>query len=259
MTKPLDATRRSPAMDSAHVLYVWLAGLSVASLLIADVIGIKLFRISLGFEIWLPWSDEPITAIQHSCGMLTFPITFLLTDLLNEYYGKKAARRVTYIGMVMALFAFGVINLAQAMPYLNEPFNIKREHFDAVFASAKIMYIASVTAYLVGQLADIWVFHLLKKLTRGRLLWLRATGSTVISQTLDSFVVSYLAFSLGRELFPDPANPPAQGWKIVEIAMTGYFLKFVLAIVVTPLIYLGRGLVHQWFGLQPLPVDDPRT
>lgn len=259
MSKPDDVQRRSPVMDSAHVLYVWLTGLSVASLLVADVIGIKLFRIPLGFSISLPWMAQPITAIEHSCGMLTFPITFLLTDLLNEYYGKKAARRVTYISMAMALFAFGVINLAQAMPFLDAPFNIAPEHFDAVFGSAKIMYIASVSAYLIGQLADIWVFHLLKKVTRGRLLWLRATGSTVISQTLDSFVVSYLAFSLGRQLIKDPANPPAAGWDVVQIAMTGYLLKFVLAIVVTPLIYLGRNFVHRWFGLEPLSSEDPRA
>jgi uncharacterized integral membrane protein (TIGR00697 family) len=159
----------------------------------------------------------------------------------------------------MALFVFVVLNIAQYMPHWNESFNIAPEHFHAVFGSAKIMYIASVTAYLVGQLCDIWVFHALKKITRGRLLWLRATGSTVISQTLDSFLVTYLAFSLGRQLFPTPGQLPADAWQVVQFAMTGYLLKFVIAIAITPLIYAGRGAIHRWFGLEPLPADDPRV
>lgn len=257
-----DIQKQLPAsvtFNTAQVLYVWLAAFFVACLLIADIVGIKLFRIPLGFSFSIPGLDKHFDAVEHTCGMLTFPVTFLLTDLLNEYYGAKAARRVTYIGLVMALFVFGVINIAQYMPYLSAPFNIAPEHFNAVFGSAKIMYIASVTAYLVGQLCDIWVFHLLKKLTAGRLLWLRATGSTVISQTLDSFVVSYLAFGLGRQWFGDPGTPAAGFGEIVQIAMTGYLLKFVLAIGITPLIYLGRGLIHRCFGLTPLPPNDPRV
>lgn len=262
MSRPVQGQELQPlsvSSNTAQTLYVWLTAFFVASLLIADIVGIKLFRIPLGFSFRIPGLDQPIDAIQHSCGMLTFPVTFVLTDLLNEYYGKRAARRVTYIGLVMAVYVFVVINIAQWMPHWAESFNIGAEHFTAVFGSAKIMYVASVTAYLVGQLSDIWVFHVLKRLTRGRMLWLRATGSTLISQTLDSFVVTYLAFSLGRRLFPIPGSPPADGWQVVQFAMTGYLLKFVIAIGITPLIYAGRGLIHRCFGLTPLPPDDPRV
>jgi uncharacterized integral membrane protein (TIGR00697 family) len=251
--------QQTVSFSKAQVLYVWLAAFSVACLLIADIVGIKLFRIPLGFTFHIPGIDKQFDAIEHSCGMLTFPVTFLLTDLINEYYGKRAARRVTWIGLVMALFVFAVINIAQYMPYLPAPYNITQDHFDAVFASAKIMYIASITAYLIGQLADIWVFHILKKLTRGKLLWLRATGSTVISQTLDSFVVTFLAFSFFRTVFPDPSNPPMAAGQVVQTAITGYMLKFVLAIAITPLIYAGRGLIHRWFGLVPIQPEDPRA
>ena len=246
-------------MSVQQKLFLWLTAFFVSSLLIADIVGIKLFRIPLGFSVPLPFSDKPITAIEHTCGMLTFPVTFLLTDLLNEYYGKKGARRVTYIGLAMAIFVFVIINIAQAMPYLPADFNVKPEHFDAVFGSAKIMYMASVSAYLVGQLSDIWVFHLLKGLTHGRMLWLRATGSTIVSQMLDSFVVSYLAFSLGRRVFADPASPPAPLIDVFKIAATGYTLKFVIAVAITPLIYAGHGIMHRWFGLTPLPAEDPRS
>lgn len=233
------------ALSAPQKLYLWLAVLFVSSLVVADIVGIKLFRIPLPFPVL------GYTAIEHTCGMLTFPVTFLLTDLINEHYGPRAARRVTYMGFAAALFVFGVINLAQAMPYLDAPFNVSPAAFDAVFGSAKIMYIASLCAYLVGQLSDIAIFGFFKRLTGQRLIWLRATGSTVISQLIDSFVVSYLAFSLGRELFPDPATPPAPIEAIPAIAVTGYALKFTIAIAITPLIYLGRRLMRRYVLPRP--------
>ncbi len=233
----------------AQKVYLWLAAIFIASLLIADIVGIKLFRIPLPFTIL------GFDAIEHTCGMLTFPITFLLTDLVNEYYGARAARRLTFMGLAAATFVFLVINIAQAMPYLDAPFNVRPEAFDAVFGSAKVMYVASLAAYLVGQLCDIAMFGFLKRVTGDKYVWLRATGSTLISQFIDSFIVSYLAFSLGRQLFADPASPPAPLSAIPSIAITGYALKFVLAIAITPLVYLGRGVMRRSFGLVPLPPD----
>jgi len=230
----------------AQKIYLWLATLFIASLLIADIVGIKLFRIPLPFTLF------GFDAIEHTCGMLTFPVTFILTDLVNEYYGPRAARRLTYLGLAAALFAFVVMNAAQAMPYLDAPWNVRKEQFDAIFGSAKVMYMASLCAYLVGQLSDIWVFGVFKRLTGERFVWLRATGSTVISQFIDSFVVSYLAFSLGRQIFADPASPPAPASAIPAIAVTGYALKFTLAVAATPVIYAGRWAMHRYFGLTPL-------
>jgi len=228
------------ALTQAQKMYLWLAMFFVASLLVADIVGIKLFRIPLPFPIL------GFEAIEHTCGMLTFPITFLLTDLINEHYGARAARRITWIGFAAAAYVFLIINIAQAMPYLDAPYNVSPAEFDAIFGSAKIMYVASLSAYLVGQMSDIAVFGFIRRLTGERFVWLRATGSTVISQFIDSFVVSYLAFSLGRELFPDPANPAAPVSAIPAIALTGYALKFVLAIAMTPLIYLGRRMMRRY-------------
>ncbi len=236
-------------------VYLWLAAVFVSSLLLADILGVKLFRIPLGFSFTLPIAGKTIDAIEHTCGMLTFPVTFLLTDLINEYYGKRAARRVTYLGFAMGLFAFVVINAAQAMPYLEAPFNVGKPSFDSIFGSAKVMYIASLCAYMAGQLCDIFLFGVLKRWTGGRMVWLRATGSTLASQLLDSFVVSYLAFSLGRQVFPDPANPPAPASAIPAIAVTGYLLKFCIALALTPMIYAGRAAMRRWFGLTPIPPE----
>jgi uncharacterized integral membrane protein (TIGR00697 family) len=228
-------------MSVQQKLYLWLTAFFLACLLVADVVGVKLFRIG---------------PVEHTCGMLTFPVTFLLTDLINEYYGKKGARRVTFIGFAMGWFVFLVINIALAMPYLDASYNIQPEAFEAVFGASRIMFAASMIAYLVGQLSDIWVFHLLKKLTRGRYLGLRATGSTVVSQMIDSFVVTYLAFGLGRQVFGGEVAPFRD---VLQIAATGYILKFVIAVAITPLIYAGHGVLHRWFGLVPLPAEDRRA
>lgn len=252
---PIDAAHDPHALNRAQKLYVWLACLSCTCLIISDVVGIKLFRIPLSFEIPVPWGDGKITAVEHTCGMLTFPVTFIITDLINEFYGKKAARRLAWIGLAMGMLSFLVINISQYMPRLDAPYNVSQASFDAIFGSAKGMYIASMVAYVVGQLSDIFIFGLLKRLTGGRFIWLRATGSTVISQFIDSFVVSFVAFHLWRKLYPDPSSPAAPLGDILKIAATGYTLKFFLAIATTPLIYLGHSFFRTSFGLTPLASD----
>jgi uncharacterized integral membrane protein (TIGR00697 family) len=235
-------------------VYLWLTVLFVSSLLVADVLGVKLFRIPLGFSFSLPWQDGEIDAIQHTCGMLTFPVTFLLTDLLNEYYGKAAARRVVWIGFAAGGFAFLCINIALAMPHWDVPFNVSKQAFADVFSSARVMYVASLAAYLVGSMADIWMFGWLKRLTGGRMVWLRATGSTVASQMIDSLVVTWLAFSVGRTLVEGGGEPMPMG-EVLKAAATGYLLKFVIALCLTPVIYAGRRVLESRFGLVPLPPD----
>lgn len=233
-----------PSLDIRAKVYVWLTAIFVACLLVADVVGIKLFRINV-----LGWQ------VEHTCGMLTFPITFLLTDLLNDYYGKPAARRVAYIAFAMGALVFGVINIALAMPSLPAPYNVPDEAFNAVFAKARIMYVASLAAFMVGSLLDIWIFGIMKRATGGRFLWLRATGSTVISQVFDSLVVSILAFHLFPGLLGMPADSIMPLSAALKTAATGYTLKFVLAVGITPLIYAG----HAWLrslGLRPIPVTD---
>ena len=158
------------ALTPQQLVYVVLTCIFVSSLLIADIVGVKLFEIPLPFEIFGHKS------IEHSCGVLIFPITFLLGDVINEYFGPKAATRTVYIGLAMSIFVFLVINLAQALPYLDKPFNVSKESFDTIFGSAKLIYFASVTAYFIGSLSDIYIFGVIKRYTKGRFLWLRAVG-----------------------------------------------------------------------------------
>ena len=225
-------------MHVRHQIYLWLSATFVTSLVVADVIGGRLF---------------PVGPFTLSAGMIPFPVTFLLTDLLNEYYGQKAARRVTYLGLAMALFTFALLLIARRLP--SSPYSvIPDDAFEAVFGVSNRLYVASLSAYLVGQLVDISVFHGLKRLTGGRHLWLRATGSTVVSQAIDSLIVSYVLFyGLPRQ---DGTTPTVL--EILKLAATGYAMKFVIAVGLTPLIYAGHGLLHSRFQVTPMPVEDER-
>ncbi|MFO0831604.1 MAG: queuosine precursor transporter [Phycisphaerales bacterium] len=240
-----------PPFTTSQKVYLWLAAVASTCLVVADIVGVKLFTFPMGFSVHVPWESEPIRAVTHTCGMLTFPVTFIVTDVLNEFYGKRAARQVVYLCFAMALLAFVVLNIAQEMPWLDAPYNVREDAFNHIFGGAKIMYVASLSAYLVGSIADIVMFAWIKWATRGRFVWLRATGSTVVSQFIDSFVVSYIAFSLGRRVFPG-SIPPADFVEVLRIAGTGYMLKFVLAIAATPLIYLIKAWLSRALGMTPL-------
>lgn len=238
-----DQTKLSPAQS----LYVWLSGLFVTALILANVTGVKLFR----FEIPLPWRDEPL-GIEHTAGMLAFPITFVLTDLLNEYYGRRGARRAVYIAFAMGAVAFLLIWAARALPIMEGiPGTATPEAFENVFGAAALMYLASLAAFLIGSLLDILLFAFFKRLTGGRLIWLRATGSTVVSQLFDSVLISIFFFQIAQIMV---GQEPATLGQTLRIGLTGYGLKFVIAVALTPLIYLGRWAIRRYAGLTPLPV-----
>jgi queuosine precursor transporter len=196
-------------------LYVWLAGLFVAALIVADLIGGRFFRFG---------------SVDLSVGMLAFPLTFVLTDVINEFFGPVGARRITYLGLGTALFAFLVINVALALP--PSPKGLPDEVFRNVFGWSRRLYVASLTAYLIGQLTDITIFSAFRRVTRHRLLWLRATGSTLVSQAIDTMVVNFVLLS-GRESFAS----------IGRIVWHSYLTKIVVAVALTPVIYAAHALV----------------
>jgi uncharacterized integral membrane protein (TIGR00697 family) len=253
----VDSTR-PPEFSRAHLLYLWLAAVYVTSLVVANMIGVKLFKVPFGgdFEIPMPWPFKPIDGISHTVGMLPFPVTFVLTDLLNEYYGSKSARRVVYVAFAMGALTFAFLWIARLLPTLEGiPGTASHEAFEMIFGSASKMYIASLLAFLAGSILDIFVFRLFKSMTGGKYVWLRATGSTVIAQVFDSFLVTVLFFRFGNMV---SGLEPAPWGAILEIAMTGYVLKFVIAIALTPAIYAGRWMIREWVGLKPLPIEGPR-
>ena len=227
-------------LDARFKLFLFLVGGFVTTLIVGDLIGGKLYaKTVFGVEFVI------------SVGMIPFPVTFLLTDLINEFYGKRAARRVVWIGFAAGGFVFIVMNVALAMPHWQVAFNISPQSFDDVFSNSRVMYIASLSAYLVGSFSDIAIFSWLKRMTGGKRVWLRATGSTVVSQAIDSFIVTWLAFSVARSAFGSGLAMPMA--EVLKTAATGYLLKFVIAVGLTPIIYLGRWLMRTRLGMLPLP------
>lgn len=225
--------------DARVKLFLVLAAVFTTCLVAGDVIGGKLI------ELPMPGWTAVITV-----GMIPFPVTFLLTDLLNEFYGKKAARFVTYVGFACALLTYLFIFVGGAIPIAGftraaDWQGVTEEAFANVFLGSQRMIIASLTAYMTAQLVDIFAFHTLKRMTKGKLLWLRATGSTVISQAVDTVTINFVAWTgvLGFD-------------QILNVIASSYAVKILIAIGLTPLIYAGHAAIERWFGLTPVPIGD---
>lgn len=213
-------------MDRKQHLQLWLSGIFVAALIVADLIGGKFFR----------FADN----VDLSVGMLAFPITFVLTDVCNEFFGAGATRRLTFLGLGAAMFSFAIIQIALALPISPES-PLSQAQFGGVFGWSGRLYVASLTAYLVGQFVDIGVFTLFRRLTRHRLLWLRATGSTIVSQGFDTLVVNFVLLSGTKSTA-----------FILGVAGHSYVTKILIAVGLTPIIYG----VHA-FILRVLHVGEP--
>lgn len=234
--------------DKRARVYFVLASINIAALIIANVIGVKLFRFELDV------GSGPF-GIEHTAGMLAFPVTFLLNDLINEFYGRRAARFIAWISFWMALFGFVLISIARALPIMEGiPGTADERSFELIFGGSALMTLSSIIAFLLGSLLDIAVFGFFKRLTGGRYVWLRATGSTVVSQLFDSFVITILFFQVAQGL---TGGEVASFDFVIKTALTGYVLKFVIALILTPQIYLGRWLIRRVVGLEPLPTEAP--
>ncbi len=213
-------------MDKRIKLYTVLSSIFLTALILAEITGGKL----IGLEI----SDG--LGFTLTMGVIPFPITFIVTDIINEYYGRRGIRFITFVGMAMILMALLVLQIDMLIPAAAiSP--VTDNSFNAVFGVSVRIIIGSLTAYLVSQLVDIYVFHLIRQRTGGKLLWLRATGSTVISQLIDSFIVLFIAF-LGQ----------LSVQQILLIGITNYVYKFGIAVGTTPLLYLIHAVVDRYLG-----------
>src|SRR5690606_26530216 len=175
--------------------------------------------------------------------------TFLLTDLLNEFYGKRAARFVTYLAFGCAVLTYAFITIGGAIPIAaftraEDWAGVTEGAFANVFLGSQRMIIASLTAYLASQLVDIFAFHALKRATGGKMLWLRATGSTVISQLVDTITINVVAWT-GVLSFD----------AILNVMVSSYAVKILIAIGLTPLIYAGHAALERLMGMTPVKVE----
>lgn len=236
--------------DKPTKLFVVFCSFFVANALIAECIGTKIFSLEklLGIR---PASftlfGQSGLSFNLTCGVLLWPLEFVMTDIVNEYYGPKAVRRISYIAVALISYAFIMFYLAIHVPPADFWISNKagdgvpdmQSAFNGIFGQGMWIIFGSLTAFLVSQVVDVTVFHRIKRVTGNKKVWLRATGSTVVSQLVDSFIVLYIAFKLGS------------GWSwqlVLAIGCVNYAYKFTMAIVLTPLIYLVEGRIEQYLG-----------
>lgn len=231
-------------------LFVILAGIFLTNAIIAELIGVKIFsgENTLGFSpahlnILGFTMDFNLTA-----GAVIWPVVFITSDLINEYFGKPGVKRISYLAAFFIAYSFVVIFLTMKLPPAQWWLDANNQdaegnYFNMDFAFNKILgqgqriIIGSLAAFLLSQLVDVFVFQKLRKITGQKMLWLRATGSTLVSQFIDSFVVLYIAFF---GVF--------SGQQIIAIGITNYIYKFSVAILLTPVIYLGHYLIDRYLG-----------
>ncbi len=234
--------------DKPTKLFVFFTAFFVANALIAECIGGKLFSL----ESVLGIKPANFTLFGQSglnftltCGVLLWPLEFVMTDIVNEYYGPKAIRRISFTAVALILYAFLMFYLAIHLPAAdfwvtsNQSGGVPdmQAAFNGVFGQGMRIIIGSLIAFLVSQIVDVTVFHRIKRATGEKYVWLRATGSTVVSQLVDSYIVLFIAFS-GKFTWQ----------QILGIGMMNYFYKFTMAIVLTPLIYLIEARIEKFLG-----------
>jgi uncharacterized integral membrane protein (TIGR00697 family) len=213
------------------IVFLVLAGFFITNAIIAELIGGKLIQF---FGLF-----------TQSIGIILWPIIFILTDLINEHFGKDGVKKLTYITVGLISFAFIVLSIAINIPAT--PFSpVNNEVFKTVFGQSQWIIVGSIIAFLISQLVDVYTFLFFKKITGNKFIWLRATGSTLISQLVDTFVVQYIAFVLPSKWTLD---------EFITNASYGYAFKLIIAIALIPLIYVGHALINKFLEKYPCLIE----
>lgn len=204
------------------IVFLVLAGFFITNAIVAELIGGKLVQF---FGLF-----------TQSIGIILWPVIFLLTDLINEYYGKDGVRKLTYITVGLISFTFIILSVALSIPATSfSP--VSDSVFRTIFGQSQWIIVGSIIAFLLSQLVDVYVFWSFKKITGDKHIWLRATGSTMVSQLIDTFVVQYIAFVLpGKWAFSD----------FLTNASWGYAFKLLVALALIPMIYVGHYVIGKY-------------
>lgn len=237
--------------DRPTRLLLIMACFFVTNALIAEFIGVKIFSLentfsqpSLSFSLF----GEPNLAFNLTAGVLLWPFVFVMTDLINEYYGKRMVKMLSWMTLILIFYAFALFYVGIQLPPAGfwpgsqtkmgiPDMNLA---FKAIFGQGLWIILGSMVAFLVGQLLDVSIFQWLKRKTGDKSLWLRATGSTLVSQFIDSFVVLFIAFYIGG------------GWKwqlVLAVGMVNYSYKFLMALLMTPVLYAVHHWIDHYLGL----------
>ena len=235
--------RTAYTLSRPQKLFVVCAAIFLTALVVAEATASKFFTaFDLPFTLTILGQD--FQRVTMTAGVIAFPVTFIITDVLNEYYGKRGIRFVTYVGMAMIAFEFVLLWICIEVP-VDPASVVSQAAFAEVFGNSTNVIVGSMVAYLLGQLVDISLFHWLRERTQGRFLWLRATGSTFGSQFIDTFVVLFVAFWI-------PGQMTIQ--TVIAITLFNYGYKFVIAVAITPVIYAA----HYGMDRYPSATTSPR-
>jgi len=208
--------------NKKDIVYVILAGIFITNAVVAELIGGKLIT---------------VFGVPMSVGILPWPIVFVTTDLINDYFGEKGVRKLSLITASLIAYTFVILFIAMRIPAMQDNKLVTDDQFNGVFGQSMWIIVGSITAFMVSQLIDVSIFHFVKNRTGGKMIWLRSTGSTLISQLFDSFIVLGIAFWMTGKMTTAV---------FIASALTGYFVKMIIAIVLTPLIYLGHSLIEKY-------------
>lgn len=239
-----------PLQSRPARLFVVLAAFLAVNALIAEFVGVKVFALepTLGLAAfnWNLFGQSG--SLSFTSGVLMWPFVFLMTDIINEYYGLRGVRFISWLTVGMIVYAFVAAYLAIALAPAEFWMTVNSERgvpdmqaaFSSIFGQGMWTIAGSVTAFLIGQLIDVAVFHRIRVATGEKWIWLRATGSTAVSQLVDSFVVLYIAFVLGPQQWPIAL--------FMAVGSVNYAYKLLMALLLIPLIYLTRRGIHAYLG-----------
>lgn len=245
-------------------LFIFLSAVFITNAIVAEFIGVKIFSLekSLGFpECSINFFGQEGLSFQLTAGVLLWPIIFVLTDVVNEYYGKKGVLRMSYTAILMIVYSFLIIFIAirltpadfwiqshldyvgseQERSTLAGEVSNYNTAYRLVFGQGLKIIVASLVAFFVAQILDASLFKKIKQITGEQKIWLRATGSTVISQLFDSYIVLFIAFYLG-------ANWPLK--TVLAIGTVNYIYKLSMAILLTPCLYLLHFIIRKYLGAE---------
>ena len=238
--------------DKPTKLFVFFSCFFVANALIAECIGTKIFSLEKLFGLspaHFTLFGENNLSFNLTCGVLLWPLEFVMTDIVNEYFGPKAVRRISYTAVALISYAFIMFYAAIHVPPADFWLTTKvkdgipnlQNGFNAIFGQGMWIIFGSLVAFLVSQIIDVTIFHKIKAATGERFVWLRATGSTVVSQLVDSFIVLFIAFKLGSNW----------SWQqVLAIGVMNYIYKFSMALLLTPVIYLVEHRIEKYLGAE---------
>lgn len=234
-----------------QILFIILGGFFICNALIAEFIGVKIFSLeeTLGLEPATIHLFGESYSFNLTVGVLLWPVVFVMTDVINEYYGMRGVRLLSYLTAGLITYAFVMFYFGIQMHPAE--FWVERQldngetinmdtAFNTIFGQGLWIIIGSLCAFLVGQVTDAWIFKRIRRVTGESKVWLRATGSTLVSQFIDSFLVLFIAFYIG---------PPHFSFStVIALGLVGYTYKFVVALLLTPVIYAAHWAIDQFLG-----------